>query len=291
MENNENHENTVDIVKGKNTIGLIGFIISIVSIFTFGVTSFIGLILSIVGLANCKRLNNDKKKLSIAGIVISSIMLLVLISASSSISDSNNSNSIFESNTVKVIDFSNMTKDSIQKWCEDNNITCSFSEDYSDNVESGKVISQSVKSGEAINEASIIRIVLSKGKQKTAEEIKNEFINSCAEYSYNDIARTPDNFKGKNSKFYGEVVQVTEGILNSVTLRVGVSCTKYEYIEGYSCPDIIYVTYKYKDGEPKILEKDMITIYGTIEGLQSYTSVLGAKVTIPKLTAKYITIN
>lgn len=280
----------------KNIVGLIGFILSITSIITFGLTSFIGLILSIVGLIIAKDYNNDKKGLSIAGIVISSIMLLVFISLlSNSDSGTNNaSNTTTESKTnsgIKVEDFANKDKTEVESWCDTNGIKCYFNDEYSDTVELNKIISQSVEKDKEISKGSIIRFYYSKGRQKTAEEIKNEFIASCAEYSYTDIARTPDNYKGKNAKFFGEVVQVSEGILNSVTLRVGVSCTKYQYIEGYSCPDIIYVTYVYKEGEPRILEDDMITLYGTINGLTSYTSVLGAKITIPEMTAKYIDIN
>lgn len=61
----------------KNTIGLVGFILSIVSIVTCGFTSIIGLILSILGLNESKKCNNDKKGMSIAGIVISAVMLFI----------------------------------------------------------------------------------------------------------------------------------------------------------------------------------------------------------------------
>ena len=274
----------------KNVVGLIGFILSIVSIFTFGLTSFVGLILSIVGVATAKDYNNDKKKLSIAGIVISSIMLLVFISTLTSASDSGNSStsSIFESTSkkVKVIDFKDMSKDSIEKWCKENNITCYFSDEYSDSVENGKVINQSVQTGESINPSSVIRFSMSKGRQKSAEEIKNEFIATCGDYGYQDIARNPDNYEGKHAKFTGKVIQVSEGYFNNVTLRVDVTKGEYDIWD-----DTVYVNYKYSDGESKILEDDIITMYGTIDGLKSYTSVLGAKITIPEFTAQYITIN
>lgn len=63
----------------KNTIGLLGFIFSIISIVTLGLTSIVGLILSIFGLSESKKCNKDKEGLSVAGIVISSIMLFILI--------------------------------------------------------------------------------------------------------------------------------------------------------------------------------------------------------------------
>ena len=41
----------------------------------------------------------------------------------------------------------------------------------------------------------------------------------------------------------------------------------------------------------KILENDIITIYGTAKGDYSYTSIMGAKVTLPKIDADFIEIN
>lgn len=61
----------------KNTLGLVGFIVSIVSIFTVGLLSVPALIISIIGLNESKKCDNDKKGLSIAGIIISAVMLCV----------------------------------------------------------------------------------------------------------------------------------------------------------------------------------------------------------------------
>ena len=76
----------------KNTIAIVGFVLSFF-------TTFVGLILSIIGLSKSKELN-DGKGFSIAGIIISSLRLvfviLVIIFAL-----------FFTKNTVKVYDFSN----------------------------------------------------------------------------------------------------------------------------------------------------------------------------------------
>ena len=52
--------------------------------------------------------------------------------------------------------------------------------------------------------------------------------------------------------------------------------------------DTVYVIYKYKDGESKFLEDDIVNLYGTYTGLYSYKSVLGGTVTIPGINAKHI---
>ena len=122
---------------------------------------------------------------------------------------------------------------------------------------------------------------------KTKAQIKQEYIDTCQTYNYKDISRQPDNYKGKKAKFNGKVIQVSEGIFNSkkVTLRVAVTKGSYGIWD-----DPVYVTYTYSKGEDKILEDDIINMYGTIEGTESYFSVLGAYITIPAFKAKYIDI-
>ena len=83
-------------------------------------------------------------------------------------SKSNNSNK--DNNTkVTVIDFSDMSKSDIQAWADENNVVCKFSEDYSDTVENGKVISQNKKAGDTVKEGATITVVISMGKKPSLE--------------------------------------------------------------------------------------------------------------------------
>lgn len=110
---------------------------------------------------------------------------------------------------------------------------------------------------------------------------KNEYIDKCKEYNYSDIARSPEQYTGEYIKIEGTVIQVTEGWLNSIVLRV--EC---------GGDDIWYVKYtKTNDKEKRILENDWITAYGTCNGVETYTSVLGSTVTIPSMTMKYYDIS
>lgn len=119
------------------------------------------------------------------------------------------------------------------------------------------------------------------------KESKEEYISKCEKYTYKEIARNPNNYKGKRAKFTGEVIQVQEGILNNVTLRINVTKDEYGLWQ-----DTIWIDYKYADSnESKILENDIVTIYGEIQGQKSYTSILGAQITIPQVQASYIDIN
>ena len=121
------------------------------------------------------------------------------------------------------------------------------------------------------------------------EELKalaeSDYKKSCITYNYKDVLRTPSDYTGKRAYWFGEVLQVVDKSSYSSTYRVGVTCTKYKYIDGYSCPNTIYVTYY---GDKNFIVDDMIKMYGTMEGTQTYTTVMGASMTVPKFSASYI---
>ncbi len=127
--------------------------------------------------------------------------------------------------------------------------------------------------------------------EMSAEEVKADYIASCKTYSYNEIARNPDAYKGKRAKFTGEVIQVQQesfyGLVIYV-LRVDVTKTGSYYVH---YEDTVYVTYYATADEPRILEDDIITMYGELEGEKTYTTVLGSSVTIPEFSAEYIEIH
>ena len=123
-------------------------------------------------------------------------------------------------------------------------------------------------------------------QERKAEEEKQAFIASCQSYTFEQMARNPDNFKGTNVKTTGKVVQALYGT-NTVDLRVNIT-KKGSYSTYYT--DTIYVTYTTNAGEDKILEDDIITIYGISQGDYSYTSTMGSRITLPFVSAKYITI-
>lgn len=120
---------------------------------------------------------------------------------------------------------------------------------------------------------------------------KDDFIASCQEYTYTEIARDPENYKGNNAKFKGQVIQVQESG-NDVVLRVNITAEENEFADGgYLYEDTIYVEYTKKDeNESRILEDDIITIYGTLDGIMTYESIMGEEISIPSVLAEYIEI-
>lgn len=88
---------------------------------------------------------------------------------------------------------------------------------------------------------------------------------------YEAVSRNPKDYEGQKIEITGKVIQVSEGWFDSVTLRI--DC------DG----DIWYVRYTHAKDESRILENDVITCYGECTGVETYTTVLGSKVTIPSM--------
>lgn len=104
-------------------------------------------------------------------------------------------------------------------------------------------------------------------KKKAEEEAKGYETG----ISYNQLARTPDKYMGKKVKFYGKVIQVMEGD-TSVSIRLAVDDDYDKILLCEYDPSIL---------SSRILEDDMITIYGLSVGTISYESTMGGTITIP----------
>ena len=119
----------------------------------------------------------------------------------------------------------------------------------------------------------------------SAEEKESFYKASCEWIPYKDLARNPDEYKGRPVAFTGEVVQVLEGDVFNV-YRIDVTQTYYGIWE-----DTVYVSFKGTASGGRVLEDDIVTFYGTYLGLQTYETIFGASVTIPSVWAEYIDIN
>ena len=107
----------------------------------------------------------------------------------------------------------------------------------------------------------------------------------CKKIAYNKLARNPDKYEGKKIKIYGQVIQVMDNG-NSVDLRVGTKNSGY----GSYYDDVVYVSYTYKSGESKILEDDMIKVFGEYGGTYTYESTGSGNITIPMMYGQYVLI-
>lgn len=117
------------------------------------------------------------------------------------------------------------------------------------------------------------------------EESKAAYKAACKSYSYDSIARDPEKYKGTKATYTGKVVQVIEGDGYN-QYRVNITRGSYGIYK-----DTIYVSYLPSSDESRILENDIITIYGTNSGTISYETVMGATLTIPSVIAVYIDVH
>lgn len=172
----------------KNSRGkaIAGFICSLCGMLTCGISSVVGLILSIIGLSESRK-RGETDGLAIAGIVFSSLFILIFLYAmimaaispeEPTTTPSTNSSqaeksetSKQENNKVEVADFSSMPKEDIQNWCKNNGITCYFKEEHSDSVANGGFIKQDKTAGEKINKWATITVTYSLGKKPTIYQL------------------------------------------------------------------------------------------------------------------------
>lgn len=121
--------------------------------------------------------------------------------------------------------------------------------------------------------------------KKLKQQIVDDYKKECKSYKYKDVLRNPEKYKGKKAYWFGEITQVVEKTNLESIFRISVTCKKFSYSKEYYCPDTIYVTYY---GEKSFIEDDMVKMWGTMDGTQTYTTVLGANMTIPKFDAVYM---
>ncbi len=97
--------------------------------------------------------------------------------------------------------------------------------------------------------------------------------------NYQEFARNPDTYENKNVSFTGKVLQVVERSYGPNIYRIAV---------GSDSNCVMYVEYTLPSGSPRILEKDTVTVTGVFTGLYTYTTTLGARITIPSMEAETI---
>ena len=107
---------------------------------------------------------------------------------------------------------------------------------------------------------------------------------TCQAYDYREIARYPSQYAGKVAYFCGEVFQVLKDG-DTVNLMVNVTDSEWGW------EDAVFVNYiRQSDDEPRVLEEDIVEIWGDLEELFTYEAVLGNSQSVPQITARYLNI-
>ena len=105
------------------------------------------------------------------------IVIIVLIAGLNSNSEQNKNESnvtiettsASEQTKITIADFSQMTEEEIENWCDLNKIGLKVTNEYSDTVEKGSFVSQSKEPNSTVYEGDRITIVYSLGKEPSTE--------------------------------------------------------------------------------------------------------------------------
>lgn len=117
-------------------------------------------------------------------------------------------------------------------------------------------------------------------------ESKEDFINSCQVYSYKDLARNPDDYIGSRIVLEVKIEQIMQGGFfdNNEYYRVYTN-DEYDFWMG----DEYFMNDFRVDDNTKLLQDDIIRVYGEFAGTQEVTrAISGTKEYVPSINAYYI---
>jgi len=120
-----------------------------------------------------------------------------------------------------------------------------------------------------------------------AERIKAERNKYNTGITYDQLARNPDTYNNKYVTFTGRVLQVIEDG-DYVSLLI---YTRYNSKYNSYSDDLIIVLYKKSIISSRILEDDIVSIYGISQGLHKYEQVSGSLNTIPYILVDIIALH
>ena len=119
---------------------------------------------------------------------------------------------------------------------------------------------------------------------KTEEEIFQEYADACIYIDYELLLRRPDDYIGTKVTYEGYVFDISENLFSdSNTYLIKINRDEYDYWK-----DVIYVSYTLPKGASKILEGDVVQIYGEYKGDTTYITTDWDGKTVPYIKAEYI---
>jgi hypothetical protein len=133
----------------------------------------------------------------------------------------------------------------------------------------------------AAEKAEADRIAAEKAAAEKAAKEEEERIGYDTGITYDQLARTPDEYVGKKAKFTGKVIQVLEGS-GETQLRIAVN-NDYD--------KVLFVSYKSDIVTTRILDNDNVTVRGISTGLLTYESTMGGNISIPSMVVAQIDLN
>lgn len=117
---------------------------------------------------------------------------------------------------------------------------------------------------------------------ETAEDFKA----SCEKIGYKELCRYPDEHRGDRIVLTVKVSQ----ILDTGAFSTGTAWSAYDDESGYGWynSNQYYLIDSRDDDDMRILEDDVITVYGTFSGIEEVVTVLGVKNRLPRIIVEYL---
>lgn len=113
-----------------------------------------------------------------------------------------------------------------------------------------------------------------------------DFRTSCEALNYKDLLRNPENYIGKNVLITVKISQVLGG---SSGRNKYYRCYSDTSGYGYYYDDEYYIQDDRYDSAPKLLEDDIIAVYGTYEGIETITRAIGwTSEEVPRIVMRYV---
>ena len=109
-----------------------------------------------------------------------------------------------------------------------------------------------------------------------------QFRAAAKQASYEDLARNADSLKGAKVRLTGKVIQVVTDEGGKEDLRV--QMTRGD--DGWE--NEIHVEYSRGSGGARVLEDDVVALWGTVLGLATFEGTMGGQATVPSIEAAFV---
>lgn len=120
---------------------------------------------------------------------------------------------------------------------------------------------------------------------KSPKELEQEYKDSCKEYKYKDVLRNPNDYIGERVKVTVKInTVVEESWINDCKYYFAYSNDEYDWWSG----DEYVVWDKREEEKPKLLEEDIIIVYGEIADTEHTVSLITSGSEVFAIDMKYI---
>lgn len=115
--------------------------------------------------------------------------------------------------------------------------------------------------------------------QTSLDEIYTSFKENCNVLNWEELMRSPEEFRGATYMLTAQVFQIVSDKNQHLEVLLSTDDGKY-----------VFASYSYKANDLKILEDDIVTIYGTFYKPYNYTSILGTSHSVPSIVVQFMEI-